>query len=223
VKNTLRCSAGLLFYRWNTESGQLIIVSMRGLILIAFVVFIAAVLFFIGCAWLSFAGVFDKKYSREWLAENFVRNENAFSELATIFDADVSKSKHDNVSLGLSNGDRISLVIYPDVIDPANKIIGGDDLKLGSPELDSTLVILGWTIKTVKDLRDRLKKTNCDWIRVIARGNPIEMYPNQTGWGSFSYTIFKDPIPDSLFERYGKPLSDSGFGRRVELDYTSVL
>jgi hypothetical protein len=200
-----------------------IIVSMRGFILIAFVVFILVVLLPIACVWLSFSGVFDKKYSREWLTENFVRNENTFSELATMFDADVSKSKHDNVSLGLSSGDRISLVIYPDVIDPANKIIGGDDLKLGSPELDSALVTLGWTVETVKDLRDRLEKTNCDWIRVIAKGNPIEIYPNQTGWGSFSYAIFKEPIPDSLFQRYGKPLSDSGFGRRVELDYTSAL
>lgn len=173
------------------------------------------------CLWDS---VFDKKYSREWLVGNFHEHETAFAAAAALFKAGVSKTNQKDLSFGLGNWGSVNLYIYPTVIDPANKIIGGKNLKIGSPELDSILAILKWDNETVKRLREKLALTNCDWIRITDNGHHvIEIYPNQSGWTSCSYGIFKDPIPDSLIREYGKPLSDSGFGRRVTIDCTSAL
>ena|ERR1700722_9753758 len=107
--------------------------------------------------------IFDKKYSREELEKNFYKNETAFADASALFKAGVSKTNQKNLSFGLGNWGSVNLYIYPAVIDPANKIIGGDNLKIGSPELDSILVKLNWDNETVKRLREKLKQTNCDW------------------------------------------------------------
>jgi hypothetical protein len=168
--------------------------------------------------------IFDKTYSREWLVTNFHKNETAFADAVTLFKAGIAKTNQKDLSFGLGNWGTVNLFIYPAIIDPANKIIGGEGLKIGSPELDSILVKLNWDNETVKRLREKLKQTNCDWIRIIDNGHyDIEMYPTQTGWGTYSYVIFDDPIPDSLIQTSGKPISDTGFGRRVALNYTSAL
>jgi hypothetical protein len=194
---------------------------MRKAILISFVVFVILVPLLV---FLSFAGAFDKKYSQEWLTNNFVQNEDAFSSLVNLFETNINKSKQTDVSFGLSRADKVSLIIYPTVVAPANKIIGGSDLKFDSPELQSALTCLGWTIETVKQLKKELSRTHCDWIRVIEnQSNSIEIYPNQSGWGSYSYVIYKQPVTDTMIPAYGKPLSDSGFGKRVVLNYTAAL
>ncbi|HEV3411925.1 MAG TPA: hypothetical protein VG101_05570 [Puia sp.] len=168
--------------------------------------------------------IFDKKYSHEWLVRNFHENETGFADAVALFKAGISKTNQKDLSFGLGNWGTVNLFIYPTVIDPANKIIGGEGLKIGSPELDSILAMLKWDNETVKRLREKLAQTNCDWIRKIDNGHHvIEIYPNQTGWGAFSYAIFDEPIPDSPNQGYGRPLSDTGFGRKVELNYTSAL
>lgn len=173
---------------------------------------------------LLFAGTFDKKYTREKLTENFVRNESKFDELVTFFNAKIINVKEQTVSFGLSKANKVSLIISPNVIDPANKTIGGNDLELGSPKLDSALVLLQWTNETVGALKDKLAKTNCDWIRTTEiYGKPVELYPNQKGWSSFAYRVFDMPLPDSLVQIHGRPISNSEFGRRVVLDYSSAL
>jgi hypothetical protein len=187
-------------------------------------IIIVVILFIIGYTYFGFSGTFDKKYSREWLVKNFVQNERSFEELANQFDSLVSRSKQSDLTFGLSGRNRINLTVYPAVVDPANKIMGGKDLEFGSPELDTLLAKLGWTIESVKMLRKRLSETNCDWIRVIGnRENSISIYPNQTGWGKYSYVVLKEPVPDSSQGTYGRPLTDSGFGKRVVLNYVSAL
>lgn len=191
------------------------------------VLFVIAVLLYLGFrffAALSFKGMFDRKYSREELTEYFNQHENDFSDLVESFAANIPKNKQQSVSFGLSKNNKISLNIYPSVIDSASKIIGGNDLELGSPLLDTALATLGWTNETIVILRNKLSKTNCDWIRTTENINkPVEIYPNQSGMSSYSYSIYNKPIDDSLISTYGKPLSKSEFGSRVTLTYTSVL
>jgi hypothetical protein len=176
------------------------------------------------CLYLANKYWLDKTYSREWLVKNFNTNQRAFSEVVGLFQADITKSKQENVTFGLGNWGSINLFIFPAVVDPANKVIGGNDLKLGSAALDSVLAKIGWDEKTVEQLRTKLEQTNCDWIRVVSsQGNSIEMYPDQRGWGSYTYIIHTEPISDSLIQLNGRPLGDSGFARRAELDYRSAL
>jgi len=193
------------------------------IIVVVAVVILALGIYF--CTRLVFSGTFDKKYTREELVKNFVQHETDFADLVAYFKSHVSESKEQSVSFGLSKGDKVNLIISPAVVDPANKIIGGNNLTVNSPKLDSALAALGWTNETVKTLKDKLAKTNCDWIRTteIYGGNPIEMYPNQSGWNSYCYHLFNAPVSYSVLQIHGNPIGDSEFGKRVFLDYSSGL
>jgi hypothetical protein len=173
---------------------------------------------------LSFAGVFDKKYTSEELTAAFIKHEKEFADLEAYFVATLPKGNDLRISFGLGRGKRISLNIVPEVIYEGHQSIGASDVKPGSPKLDSALNMLGWTPETLEILRDKLSKTNCDWI--VTSGAPHHvtiLYPNQDGWGSFDYVIYEKPIPDSLVQIDGAPLSNSEFGKRVSLNYTSAL
>jgi hypothetical protein len=194
---------------------------MKKAILISVIVFVILVPLSV---FLAFEGVFDKKYSRESLTRNFVEHENDFADVAAFFEAHLSKNENFSVSFVLGRRGSVNLYIFPDVVDPANKTVGGDDMEIGSLQLDSTIAKLGWTNEIVKKLREKLTRTNCDWIRTLdGQGDKIEIYPSQSGWGSFSYSIYQRPIADSLDKIYGRPLGKSGFGKRVVLNYRAAL
>jgi hypothetical protein len=40
-------------------------------------------------------------------------------------------------------------------------------IEIGSPELDSVLDKLKWDNETLERLREKLARTNCDWIRIL--------------------------------------------------------
>jgi hypothetical protein len=67
-----------------------------------------------------------------------------------MFKAGISKTIQKNLTFGLGKSGRINLLISPAVVDPRNKMIGGDNLAIGFPELDSVLTILKWDNKTIK-------------------------------------------------------------------------
>lgn len=167
---------------------------------------------------LSLSWAFNNKGSSEELKREFIEHEKEFADLAASFRANIPKNKKQLIYFGLGRGNRVNLNIYPVVIDSANKITGGSDLKPGSPELDSALVVLGWTNDTVKMLRQKLSKTNCDWITAADQpNNLIKVYSAQSKWGPFTYYIFDRPVNDTLARLYGGPINNSEFGKRVTL------
>lgn len=171
-----------------------------------------------------FTGDFDIKHSREELNQNFIQHEEEFADLVTYFNSKINDVKNQRVSFGLSKGNKVNLILYPVVNNHANKIVGGDNLELGSSELDSALELVGWTNEIVTVLKDKLTKTNCDWIRTTEiYGNPIEIYNKPSGWGTYSYRVFDVPLSDSLIKIHGKTIGTSEFGRRVVLEYSSAL
>jgi len=194
---------------------------MKKVILISFVIFVILVPLSV---FLAFDGAFDKKYSREELTQNFVEHEKAFSDVEDFFWRRLPKGADFSVLFGLGRGGRVNFYLYPNVVDPANKVVGGNNLEVGSQELDSVLLKLGWTNEIVRALREKLGKTNCDWIRTLdGRDDRVEIYPSQSGWGSFTYFIYRMPLTDSLVKIYGKPIGNSGFGKRVVLNYSAAL
>lgn len=195
----------------------------KGVIVILVVISILFVVYFLYSR-LVFNGGFDKKYSREELVKNFIHNEKSFFDLVEYFNSINPKEEGQTVSFGLGKKNTVKLYIYPTVIDPDNKILGRDDLTLDSKELDSVLIKLRWTNENVRTLRDKLLATKCDWIRTTeVYGNPIQIYPRQDGWGSYSYYIFDAPASDELIRIHGKPIGESGFGKRAFLEYSSAL
>lgn len=189
---------------------------------------IVIVLFFFGIYFyqrLSFSGVLDKKYTRKELTQNFTKHEAEFEDLVKYFRSNIPGDKELSVSFGLSSGNKVNLHLETPYGEPYHKVIGGNDLEFGSTSLDSALTELGWTNETTKILKEKLAKTKCDWIRTteIYGGRPIEIYPDQSGWGSFSYLIFNSALSDSLIKIHGTTISKTEFGRKVVLDYNSAL
>lgn len=194
---------------------------MKKAILISFVVLLILFPIYVH---LAFFGAFDTNYSRASLTRNFVEHENDFADVVTFFETHLPKNENFSVSFGLGRWGSVNLSLYPDVIDPANKIFGGTDLEIGSQQLDSTIAKLGWTNDIVKKMRAKLAATNCDWIRTLdGQGDKIEIYPSQRGWGSYSYCVYQRAIADSLVKTYGSPMDKSGFGERVVLSYSTAL
>jgi hypothetical protein len=152
----------------------------------------------------------------DWAAVFFrcFEHERDFEDLETYFISIIPKTDEQLISFELCRGDNISLFIYPTVIDPKNRILGGKCLELQSEELGSALKAVGWHIETISILRDKLRKTNCKSISVSA---------GQGGWGKYSYAIFPKPISDSMIAVFGKPLGTSAFAKRVSLNYVAAL
>ncbi len=173
-----------------------------------------------------FPYIFGKKISRESLTEYFVTHEEDFLDIATSFNRNCKNIAFYQVELGKGSGNTISLSLYPNIIDSNTRILGGENLKFGSTELDTVLRVLGWNEKLATELRDKLAKTNCDWIRTTDNNlSPIVMYPKQNDWGAYSYVIYNEIIPDSINSELnlGTPISNSQFGKRVHLNYVSAL
>lgn len=182
---------------------------------------VIAIFYIIGL--MAFSGAFDKKYSREELTKAFLKHDKEFSDVTHFFKDNIPVNFSYSVSFGISSGDKVSLRLYPHVIDPANKIPGAYAVTVESPEMDSLIKVLGWSKETVMSLRDRLSRTNCDWIRTVGDVDRVEMYPDQSGWGSFTYIIWPSPITDSLAQQYGRPIAEHGFGQFVTLSYSAAL
>lgn len=173
---------------------------------------------------MSFQGMFDKKYTREELTQYFINHEQEFSDVVNYFKSNIPQKNDYSISFWRHGKNKVSLLLYPDVIDPKNKIIGASDVSVDSPKLDTALSILGWSRVTLTTLRDKLKKTNCNYIANFGYNDSIvKLSPHQTGWGSFTYTICNKPIVDSLISIYGRPLGNDSFAIKVVLHYSSAL
>jgi hypothetical protein len=181
-------------------------------------------LLFLVWAHMLFSGVFDKKYTREELTENFRKHEKDFSDLVTFFRNGIPKKATYTVSFCTSNRGQINVSIKPTVIDPTSKSRYATNLERDSAQLDTILSTLGWTQETVKALADQLIKINNNCIRTTTTyGEPIVIYPDQNGWGSYDYCVVELPFLDSLRKRYAQPISNSDLGQRIFLRYSTAL
>jgi hypothetical protein len=209
----------------NKKTAKIFFVGLGVIILIP-IIFIVA----------DFGGAFDITYTRDELNTNFHKNEKDFKELGDYFLAKIPSSVYENYYVdfklnkrslfsSLFNKEQFSIFLTPKVIDPKNKLIGGADMESGSPKLDSALTMLGWKNENLYFLRDKLAKTHCGIISTsgIYGGEPILLSPHQTGWGCYTYMIFPKPLADSVLKVHGRTISNSAFGRRVVLQYSSAL
>jgi len=194
----------------------------RIIIIIVFLIAVIGIWYLFSLS--SFDGRFDKKYSRGELTENFHSREKEFADVVSYFRQHIPENFQYYLWFGLSSKNRASITLRP-MSGYVNNIIGGDDLKLNSLQIDSALKVLGWQKETVLQLQLKLAKTKCDWIKLSPDlKNRIELYPNQKGWGNFSYDVFSFPIiGDSLRSIFGSPLASDPFGQTVILSYSSAL
>jgi hypothetical protein len=195
-----------------------------GISIIVLVVIAALTYILIQC---SFTGKLDKKVTREDLGKNFLDHESEFVKVTEYFDFLTSAQKQDQkINFGLSKKNRFNLFVSPLVVTINNQdqILGGDNLKIDSPEMTAALTKLRWKPEAVLKLRGLLSKTGCEYITTTGiQFDPIKMYNTPSGWSNFHYLVFKEPLNGTLIERYGPPVSSNGFGRHVVIVYTSAL
>ena len=173
---------------------------------------------------MSFQGTFDKKYTREELTQNFANHEKAFLDVVNYFKNNIPPKNEYSIAFWQKGENNVSLYLYPNVIDPKNKIMGASDVAVDSKKLGDVLKTLGWSRITLTTLRDKLKKTNCNYIRNIQYNDSIvDLSPYQSGWGSFTYRVWDKPIVDSLIPIHGNPLGNDSFAIKVVLNYSSAL
>ncbi|MBK9248547.1 MAG: hypothetical protein IPM69_10645 [Ignavibacteria bacterium] len=165
-------------------------------------------------------GDFDRLITKEEMKDNFITHEKEFADLVAYFDSLSPKDKgqtvwfelKDTECINFFNSNKVTLV----VTGYSANVIGGENIELTSPEMDSVLKELKWTKETVAALSLKLKKTKCDLIQTLDETKyPIRIYPNQGGFLPHSYMIFDKAIPDSLISEYGKPISYTTLGKRV--------
>ena len=173
---------------------------------------------------LSFSGTFDTKYSREELVGKFSRHEKQFKDAVGFFRSKLPRDSSFTVSFDLQSFGRVSLWLYPEVVSSENHIIGADRCRVGSSSFDTALTRLGWTQEDLRQLREKLEATGVDHIRSTGfPDRPVEAWPSQNGWGSFTFVFYDAPLTDSAQKIHGTTISNSSFGKTVLLSYSSAL
>ncbi len=197
--------------------------------IIQYVILTAGIVGIIGVLFLffeliSFAGVFDKKYTREELTRNFIDHQREFSDVVNLFKKNIPQNNTYDIVFWQKGKKNVSLLLRHKVIDPKNKNLEISEVSVDSPKLDSALRILGWSKDYLVNLRNMLEKTECNYIRNADLSDSIvDLGPYQSSWGSFNYRVWDRPIIDSMATIHGTPLGNDNFGIKVTLIYLSAL
>ena len=178
--------------------------------IINYVISFVAILFFMAYS-TNCRGLFQKKYTRDEAIQNFIKNEKEFENIVIYFKSILPKDK--DVTILFNLGKKNTINLYVDLLkSDANSIIKGENLTLKSPQLDSILIVIGWTDDTIINLRDKLSKVNCETImNKKTRVDYIVMHLH--GDQNYYYTIHDNPIS------YSKPISNKGLGAKATVSY----
>ncbi len=147
-------------------------------------------------SFLFLGGAFDKDYTPAELVENFKKKEKEIYALKSYFRAIVPKNKSVEIEFDGDNKLFRFGITCTDKND-SNYCKPGFlewDIKVGSPKMDSLLSTLGWTPKTLGNLKDKLDEANC--ISIIS-GEPATIGFKRSGMGMYFFTVFDKPMSDS--------------------------
>lgn len=146
----------------------------------------------------------------------FQKNETEFLDLVTFFRSIIPKGNDKIVEFSLAKNGNINMWIYPSVISSKNKPVGGKDMDKASIDSLHEFRKIGFSAEILRKLRVKLEKTGYTKIRTTeVFKNPIQVYNEPKGWTNYSLYFFEDPVDEILIQRYGRPMSETGFGSHV--------
>jgi len=167
---------------------------------------------------ISAFGGFDKDYSVTELKENFEKNKSEIYELKNYFDEIVPKNRF--VEIEFKNDNtlfRFGIEALDSTAgDPNGPMFLEWDLKTNTSRMDSIIRPMGWTIKTLKTLKEKLDNADCIQIE---SGEPTKIGFKRSGMGMYSFNIFDKPIPDSLKAHYNDSCTYILVNNRLVLEY----
>ncbi|MDF2380353.1 hypothetical protein JMG10_02660 [Nostoc ellipsosporum NOK] len=146
----------------------------------------------------------------------FKKNETEFLGLVTFFRSVIPKGNDKIIEFSLAKNGNINMWIYPSVINSNGKPVGGKDMDKASIDSVHEFGKIGFSADVLRQLRIKLEKTGYTKIRTTdVFKNPIEVYNEPKGWTNYSLYFFEDPVDEILIQRYGRPITDTGFGSCV--------
>lgn len=167
----------------------------------------------------------NKNISRNSTENYYIQNEKTFVSLYDFFySKTINQNKYIITFYSNKNNKLYNINIYPidGPVNIHNSIIGGDNLPLECKKIDSILIETKWEKSFLLSLKDKLNKTNCKWIRTTEiYGDPIEIFYDESTYGSYSYLIFPQPLSDTLIKIHGTPIKSNILKDRVVVSYLS--
>jgi hypothetical protein len=144
------------------------------------------------------AGCSRPSYSRQEVIDNFKNHEADIMKLADYFR---NHKPENNEVFFEPDGNRYALSIgLPGwAIHPDHPNDVGRDMRLNAAKMDTMLAKLKWTKQTVLDLKEMLRKTNCESIST--EGDGIRLHYGTSDWSAFGYYISGTPFPDSTIKK----------------------
>lgn len=138
-------------------------------------------------------GDFDRDYSITELKENFEAKKTEIHEVKYYVNKIISPNKLVHIEFEDDN----TLGIFHVKVD--GNFESNWDVNIKSGKAETLLQKLGWTVETLKTLKEKLDKANCIGI---TSGEPCNISFQRSGMGMYSFNVFDSPIPDSLKTSY---------------------
>lgn len=142
---------------------------------------------------ISAFGGFNKDYSVTELKETFEAKKTEIYEVRNYVNIMTPSNKLVHIEFDDNN----TLEIFHIKVD--DKFESNWDVKIKSGKADTLLQKLGWTVETLKILKNKLDKANCIGV---TSGEPSNISFQRSGMGMYSFNIFNKPIPDNLKASY---------------------
>ena len=174
---------------------------------------ILGVLIYVGFwiyAIISFAGGFEKNYSKIDLINNYNKHTREIIELRNYFNMIVPKNSCVDIEFKDDNTLSIFHVKLNGIRDD------NWNLKINSLKTDTLLQKLSWNRETIALLKSKIDNANCISIK---NGEPCTIGFQRSGMGKYYYDIFNKVLADSLKDRYNDGCQYIYFKENVVLEY----
>lgn len=139
----------------------------------------------------------EKYYVNKDVVENYQQRERQIIELSKYYNSIVPKNKFVEIEFDDDNT-LFRFGVYSIDTTTKNLILPGFlnwHLKTSSNEVDSVIKTIGWNLRTLKVIKQRLDSAKCISIE---SGTPSKIGFQRRDLGKYYYLIFDKPMSDSL-------------------------
>ncbi len=164
-------------------------------------------------------------YSRQYLIENFIRNEECFAQFVSLYQKQIPSViiQKFQVQIELNDcKDDIHIILIPHIIGERKYVL--ENVRRNHLKYQKKLAALNLKTKDIESLVSCLNSAGCHTVRnVNYYKSSVEMIPIQNGNVSHSYLYHNDEISADMVSVIGKPISQSRLGRHFTLSNESML
>lgn len=167
---------------------------------------------------MSLLSVFGSSYSKKDLVRNFERKKGAILTLKRYFNSIVPKNEDVEIEFRDNNN------LFRLGVSSLNSVTGATqypifldwNLAIGSRRLDSIIATIGWTEKTLHEIKKKLDAADCI---AIHNGEPAVIGFKRSGMGMYLYNVFDSDVLPEQRRFYNDSCRYILYNNRVVLEY----